>query len=61
MKLFVNEACIGCGMCSGICPNVFKMSRSGRANAVNHEVDEADMSDALEAMDNCPVGAIEEE
>lgn len=23
MKYYVNENCIGCGMCNGICPAVF--------------------------------------
>ena len=31
MKYYVNENCIGCGMCIGICPAVFDMSVDGVA------------------------------
>lgn len=59
MKYFVNESCIGCGMCNGICPHVFQMNAEGFAEAVNEAVNEADASDAEDAMNGCPVGAIE--
>ena len=26
MKYFVNDGCIGCGLCAGTCPDVFSMS-----------------------------------
>lgn len=61
MKFYVNEGCIGCGMCSGLCPKVFRMNANGTAEAVNQEVDAEVLADALEAMDRCPAGAIEEE
>lgn len=61
MKFYVNEGCIGCGMCSGLCPKVFQMNANGTAEAVNQEVDAKDLAVALEAMDSCPAGAIEEE
>ena len=46
MKYQVNENCIGCGLCIGICPNVFQMSDEGVAKAVVDEVSEENMADA---------------
>ena len=52
MKYYVNENCIG------ICPGVFGMTDEGVAMAIDEEVKEADASDAENAMNSCPVGAI---
>ena len=60
MKYFVNDGCIGCGLCAGTCPEVFSMSDSGVAVAIDVEVPEEVLDSAAEAMDGCPVGAIEE-
>ena len=60
MKYFVNDGCIGCGLCAGTCPEVFSMSDDGVAIAIEAEVPEEALESASEAMDNCPVGAIEE-
>ena len=60
MKYFVNDGCIGCGLCAGTCLEVFSMSDSGVAVAIDAEVPEEVLDSAAEAMDGCPVGAIEE-
>ena len=60
MKYFVNDACIGCGLCTGTCPEVFSMSDAGVAVAIEAEVPEGALDSAAEAKDGCPVGAIEE-
>ena len=60
MKYFVNDGCIGCGLCAGTCPEVFSMSDEGVAVAIDSEVPEGALDSAAEAMDGCPVGAIEE-
>lgn len=58
MKAFVNDSCIGCGLCEGTCPAVFHMNDNGVAEAIG-EVP-ADQEDAArEACDGCPVAAIE--
>ena len=60
MKYFVNEECIGCGLCNGLCPKVFYMNQEGVAEAVDQEVDADDVLSANDAMNSCPVQAIEE-
>lgn len=60
MKYRVNENCIGCGLCAGICPEVFSMTDEGVAKAIESEVPAGSEETAAEAKDSCPVGAIEE-
>lgn len=60
VKVCVNqEACIGCGMCIDICPEVFKYNSDDKSEAAVQEVP-SDLEDkAAEAKDVCPVDAIE--
>lgn len=60
MKYYVNENCIGCGLCVATCPHVFRMREENVAEAFADEVLEEFLGEAKEAMENCPVGAIEE-
>lgn len=60
MKATVNEECIGCGMCEGICPDVFSINDDGVAEAVE-EIEEEFEDAVQEAADSCPAGAIEVE
>ena len=57
MKVIVNEDCIGCGMCDGVCPEVFQLNAAGMSEVVG----DADLhSDKVqEAAAICPVNAIE--
>ncbi|MDD6320848.1 MAG: ferredoxin [Oscillospiraceae bacterium] len=59
MKFHVNSDCIGCGLCVSTCPEVFSMTDAGTAAAVPGDVDGLDESAAKEAMQSCPVSAIE--
>lgn len=61
MKFNVNENCIGCGLCVGTCPEIFSMTDDGVAVASSHEVDAELEDSATDAMNGCPVQAIEQE
>ena len=51
------EACIGCGACEEICPEVFRMNESlGFALVVNPGGADADKIE--EVMEACPVNCI---
>lgn len=60
MKAIVNkDTCIGCGACTGVCPDVFTFDDEGKAEA---GVVADGMEDSVqEAVASCPVGAIEAE
>lgn len=60
MKYFINENCIGCGLCEGLCPEVFTLTDEGVAFAEDKDVDAENLAAAAEAMESCPVSAIEE-
>lgn len=61
MKFKVNkEICIGCGACQAIAPDVFEIDDDGLANAIDSEINEDVKEDAIDAMEGCPVNAIEE-
>lgn len=59
MKFFVNDKCIGCTLCTSICPMVFSMNDRGVSETIAGEVDPAFLDSATEAMNSCPVNAIE--
>ena len=58
MTACVNENCIGCGMCAGICPEVFRITDENVAVASGEILPEQETA-VQEAADNCPVSAIE--
>lgn len=61
MRYKVNENCVGCGLCTSTCPEVFSMTQEGYARAASGEVDGALEESARQAADACPVSAIESE
>ncbi len=62
MKVKVNsDACIGCGACTAIAPDVFEINDEGISEAKVNEVMEDEVDNAKEAIESCPTGAIVEE
>lgn len=60
MRFCVNAQCVGCGLCADTCPEVFSMTDEGTAQSIAAEVPAQAEAAALEAMQNCPVSAIEQ-
>ena len=58
MTVKVNENCIGCGLCAGICGTVFIMTEEGVA-AARDEIFPEQEGQIREAEESCPVNAIE--
>ncbi|HBA36425.1 TPA: ferredoxin [Candidatus Falkowbacteria bacterium] len=46
--------CIGCGMCAGLCPEVFKIGADGKAEVIKNK----SLPCVKDAAGSCPVGAI---
>ncbi len=60
MIAFVNkDTCIGCELCTQICPDVFSMDDDGKSVSIDTEVPEENKDDAIDARDSCPVSAID--
>lgn len=60
MKTYVDQdTCIGCGLCTSTCPEVYSMGDEGKAYATKEQVS-AECADGVEeAADGCPVSAIQ--
>jgi len=54
------EKCIGCGMCASLCAEIFELKEDGKS-VVKKDVDNETSKDCIrQAIEACPVGAIEE-
>ena len=61
MKIKVNqENCIGCGLCVSSAEDLFELNDDGISVAKVDTVPEDKQDTAKEAIENCPVAAIEE-
>ena len=55
-SVWIEEACIACGTCEGICPEVFQVTDRSR---VKEGVDFNDYEEGIkEAAESCPVSVI---
>ena len=50
------DTCIGCGVCTQVCPHVFELQDNGKSKAVNPTEDKEDCIQT--SIDSCPVDAI---
>ncbi|MGA2506456.1 MAG: ferredoxin [Chitinispirillaceae bacterium] len=53
-----NKKCIGCGLCAGICPEVFAMTRDGKACVVAETVPDGAEDFCAQTVELCPMEAI---
>lgn len=51
------DGCIGCGLCTGVCPEVFGMADDGFAEVIA-EPTQATIDSAKEAAEGCPATVI---
>jgi len=59
MKGFVDkDTCVGCGVCTAICPEIFEMGDDGIAEASENEIADNLIESAKDAEVQCPVSAI---
>jgi ferredoxin len=61
-EFFVSDQCIDCDLCRQIAPDVFKRQMSGaggRSYVERQPANELESRRAAEALDSCPVGAIQ--
>lgn len=59
MKATIDQSgCIGCGVCSEICPEVFEISDDDLADVIVDEIPAEAEGTAQEAAESCPVSVI---
>jgi ferredoxin len=50
--------CIGCGLCPGLCPEVFGMKKGGKAYVIEETVPVDLVDFCIQTMELCPMEAI---
>lgn len=62
MKALIDrDGCISCGLCTSICPDVFRMGDDGPAEVYVDTVPAEFEDDVKTAVDECPVSVISAE
>lgn len=57
----IPEKCIGCTLCTSVCPDVYEMDDEDKAFAKNENVPADLEGEVREAAESCPTEAIEVE
>ena len=55
------DKCLRCGMCTGICPDIFQFDDEGNIKVNNENINEENIENVNEAVTSCPVTAISKE
>ena len=55
------DKCLRCGMCTGICPDVFQFDDEGNIKVNNENINEENIENVNEAVTSCPAAAISKE
>lgn len=59
MKAIVDpDTCMGCGICEGICPDVFSLGEKDYAVVLIDPIPASLETEVRDAADQCPEGAI---
>lgn len=59
MKAIVDpDTCMGCGICEGICPDVFSLGEKDYAVVLIDPIPASLEAEVRDAADQCPEGAI---
>ncbi len=59
MKAFVDhDTCLGCGICEGICPDVFSLGSEPYATVILNPIPEKFWLAVKDAVEQCPEEAI---
>ncbi len=53
------QACLRCGLCASLCPDVFSMAEGETAIASGDAIPDSCLADAQAAADSCPTAAIQ--
>ena len=59
--IFYKEKCVGCGLCTDICPEIFQLIASGirlKKQVINEDEQEI-LKKVKKAIELCPVNAID--
>lgn len=57
--MVLEKACIQCGLCASLCPEVFSLEAGEPARVTADSIPDALKIGVQEAADSCPVAAIE--
>ena len=53
-----NNKCIGCGLCAGMCPEVFGTAKGGKAYVIEETVPPVAVDFCIQTIELCPMEAI---